>query len=1080
MRRAGLQLAEDRVADGLFLPPQSRVPKAEFLDPQRSEKLGPLGVVRLLVGETVLSAVQFDGEAGFAAVEIQEVFPDGVVAPEFVGAEAPVAQPTPHEFLRPSGFLAQGAGAGDVGHGGRVAWGGVEEKSVFNVRPHPERLGFSPQPSPGLQPTSPAPAGEGVQNGSLMNARPHPNPLPQERENRSPRLGDAKGLRCRAAVSANDQTAAMTLETSELYETCDRRPLSLGERARVRASQNTNQFLMNTRPHPGLLPQEKENRSPRFGDADAPGYRAAFSANGPKAAMTRKTSEFSRDVHCCSLSPGERARVRASQLTNLISSTDTTRASVTTILCSTLLFCLTFATPLRADDVITEIMSPIVSYQYPEGFSTAALTSGGILSPIASYVFCEWPGDDVLRLQSSPWVSYYYPGIDGPQVVLQGNVTGMGGAPLMGAAVSAAWGNLPVAATSTDANGNYALPLGAGVYALTVSASGYAQSSRVLTLSAGTAPQNFQLAALPPAPDQQEVIRSPVINHSAGSPGELKVFDGENFISITGGNAPQPDRMTIVMTHGFDSNPEAWARGMARQMRDAGVTAEIANILCWDWRAAAVPLAEAYGRTGDQGIALGRALQERLGVGYFPELHFLGHSLGTLVNAAAVNFLRGDKLGHEEASSAPWLSKPIHVTMFDHAERANLLNQQLLYDGLSLNLVEAADRLSSSGNYTWEWQRSMPARPTWADNYVSLFGFRHAKAVNVRLQKSALNPLTAHSYAWWWYGQSIENPTDALNPLGFGRSLEYLRAANLPASLFPPSAGELPPGSLYEQSTWSLNPLALERNLTAREKIGILAGTVVQGTVSAVQTAGQVLVEVRDAAQAASQWIAMGFDAVGNAALLGGQSLVNLFDSAVLRLQLITTSPSPSPMMALRGAPVTAQGDGDAASPPMAWLPIEFPADATAMAFDFTVEGDPEDDVLVCGVGTNNLFSLAAKYIPTNTMSASRLIDVSAWAGTTSELFFGFMGGTSTDATLVIENIRFYSLDAPRLEIHASGNMMLLSWPLTAGGYVLETTPTLSAPTWEAATNAPVISADRYVLTNSWSDEVRFFRLQRR
>src|SRR6266404_3551688 len=88
---------------------------------------------------------------------------------------------------------------------------------------------------------------------------------------------------------------------------------------------------------------------------------------------------------------------------------------------------------LRAfgDDVITNVMSPIVSYQYPndfssealtnggiqsriasfqflENFSSAALTSGGITSPLVSYQYFEWPGDDVLHLVNSPVASYYY------------------------------------------------------------------------------------------------------------------------------------------------------------------------------------------------------------------------------------------------------------------------------------------------------------------------------------------------------------------------------------------------------------------------------------------------------------------------------------------------------------------------------------------------------------------------------------------------------------------------------------------------------------------------------------------------
>jgi hypothetical protein len=254
---------------------------------------------------------------------------------------------------------------------------------------------------------------------------------------------------------------------------------------------------------------------------------------------------------------------------------------------------------------------------------------------------------------------------------------------------------------------------------------------------------------------------------------------------------------------------------------------------------------------------------------------------------------------------------------------------------------------------------------------------------------------------------------------------------------------------------------------------------VVRGASGVVEVAGDVTAQVMDGAQAASQWISSGFDYVGGVAAQGGQTLVNLYDSAVLQLRLHTTPPAQPKPLALRGGPHPLDGGGTSNSPPMAWLPIQFPSDATAMAFDFTVAGDPVDDVLVCGIGQSNLFSLEAKYIPTNTMSASRLIDVSAWAGTTNELFFGFLGGTSTNATLTVENIRFYSLAQPRLEIYASGNVTLLSWPSTAGGYVLESTPSLASPLWEAATNAPVISAGRYVLTNSWSDQSRFFRLRR-
>ena len=199
---------------------------------------------------------------------------------------------------------------------------------------------------------------------------------------------------------------------------------------------------------------------------------------------------------------------------------------------------------------------------------------------------------------------------------------------------------------------------------------------------------------------------------------------------------------------------------------------------------------------------------------------------------------------------------------------------------------------------------------------------------------------------------------------------------------------------------------------------------------------------------------------------MGVQSLVNLWDSAVLRLTLRSIPPSPL------------KDDGEAQ--PMAWVPLLIPTNAAAMAFDFTVTGNPQDDVLVCGIGTNNLFSVEAKYIPTNVASASRLMDVTAWASATNELFFGLIGGTSTNCTVQVENIRFYSLTQPRLEISMTGGFTSLTWPSTAGGYVVEATPTLSSPAWEIVSNVPVISGDHYVLTNNWAAQSRFFRLRAR
>jgi hypothetical protein len=107
------------------------------------------------------------------------------------------------------------------------------------------------------------------------------------------------------------------------------------------------------------------------------------------------------------------------------------------------------------------------------------------------------------------------------------------------------------------------------------------------------------------------------------------------------------------------------------------------------------------------------------------------------------------------------------------------------------------------------------------------------------------------------------------------------------------------------------------------------------------------------------------------------------------------------------------------------------------------------------------------------------LIDVSPWAGATNELFFGLMGGTSTNATLEIENIRFFTLQAPRLDIAVAGSLFVLSWPDSAAGYVLQSTPTLGPANWQDVTNMPVLVSGRYAMTNGVAGGSGYYRLKK-
>src|SRR2546421_6252483 len=71
-------------------------------------------------------------------------------------------------------------------------------------------------------------------------------------------------------------------------------------------------YLMNARPHPGPLPQERVNRWPLFRDQRGIGARTHFRASLSEAAIATAPENFSNAAAVLSLSPGERAGVRAS------------------------------------------------------------------------------------------------------------------------------------------------------------------------------------------------------------------------------------------------------------------------------------------------------------------------------------------------------------------------------------------------------------------------------------------------------------------------------------------------------------------------------------------------------------------------------------------------------------------------------------------------------------------------------------------------------------------------------------------------------------------------------------------------
>ena|ERR1051326_357374 len=166
----------------------------------------------------------------------------------------------------------------------------------------------------------------------------------------------------------------------------------------------------------------------------------------------------------------------------------------------------------------------------------------------------------------------------------------------------------------------------------------------------------------------------------------------------------------------------------------------------------------------------------------------------------------------------------------------------------------------------------------------------------MRSYTPALSFWKAHSYPMVWYDLSIQNPTFSDNPLGFQRSFEYTRlpGVNLP---FPPTSTDLRLGRAYHQTPFDFDQLTLEQlpiqNLFQLlvPLFGNAADEYVNTLPGPIQVVGSVSSDFIDAAGDTANWVAQGFDYVGNTALQGGQSLVNLYNSTVLRLHCIRRHP---------------------------------------------------------------------------------------------------------------------------------------------------------------------------------------------
>ena len=121
---------------------------------------------------------------------------------------------------------------------------------------------------------------------------------------------------------------------------------------------------------------------------------------------------------------------------------------------------------------------------------------------------------------------------------------------------------------------------------------------------------------------------------------------------------------------------------------------------------------------------------------------------------------------------------------------------------------------------------------------------------------------------------------------------------------------------------------------------------------------------------------------------------------------------------------------------------------------------------------------LPGSQIETNILFSSGSIDVSAFAGQTNEFFIGIVGGTSTNAQLTVENLAFSISLPPSLQAQMTGGNLMLSWPLAAANFSLQTTTNLANPnSWVTLTNVPAILNLQSTITNPVIGNQGFYRL---
>lgn len=753
----------------------------------------------------------------------------------------------------------------------------------------------------------------------------------------------------------------------------------------------------------------------------------------------------------------------------------------------------------RAHGQIPDVASALVSYQFHDSLSDVP-GQPNVVSPLVSYQFFDWLGDENVDFTNSPLVSYYF---NGPPRILTQPASQLA---KVGSNVTlsvVADGTMPLTyhwrlngLSLADTNGA-AIALdgvqtgNSGVYSVVVSnAQGSVTSAdaRLIVYEAPLEPKPAPPALLAASQTLSDAQTAQPISPSSA---QLKVLIGTSV---------DRNKMTIVMTHGWNSRSGLWPTQMAEAL--ASTYADKANIIAWDWEDDAkinsLNPAPSAGRTPAQGSALANALMDTLGTGYDKPIHFMGHSLGTLVNCVAADYIHGTHRPNGETRSASQLYDPAktHMTLFDEAQLAVPIN----------TVSVAADVLL--GNYSLKNGQAnsvakvIPTEAAYVDNYVSEVGLLHDDATNVLLWRRLAVPGISdipgfgeglHGYASEWYRDSISNPS--ASSMGFFWSFERGSLSSHSNSATPrkntffiqnldSSRTHLAVSEITGTTAQLLSRkrLVVYPTLQAYQGLNALSRTFEGVYLNSVQYVGNL------AANFAETFLApTGTPVYANTAGSTPQFFIREGQTVPTNLQAnwdfqFNIQAGVPQLQQLPAGVKAIAAAAPSAGPVYTIIPVQVPNEAVGLSFEYSISGSAVDDFMTMGINSSNEYTMEAKFLDDGAWNGTPVIPVSDLRNQEVNLVFALNGvSASPTGTLSVRNIQFYIPPRPQLNLVKNGNTLVASWPLSAIDWTIETSTNLSDPnSWEPVTQPPTTSDFFNTMTFDISGTNRaFFRLKK-